>query len=124
MTRPRTEQGGATLLVLWTAMLLFAAGTIATLWSAISLATHRAASAADLTALSAAQAVQSGSPDPCAVARDIAITNQATLTTCTLTADTATIKVSVALDLGVLGTPALTSTSRAGPTDSPTPEAN
>lgn len=68
MTRPRTDQGGATLLVLWTAMLLFAAGTIATLWSAISLATHRATAAADLTALSTAQAIQSESPDPCAVA--------------------------------------------------------
>ena len=124
MTKPRTEQGGATLLVLWTAMLLFAVGTIATLWSAISLAGHRAAAAADLTALSAAHAIQSGSPDPCAVARDIATTNRATLTTCTLTPDTATIKVAVPLNLGVLGTPTLTSTSRAGPTDNPAPEAN
>ncbi|GAA1535558.1 Rv3654c family TadE-like protein [Kribbella lupini] len=124
MTRTRAEEGGATLLVLWTAMLLFAAGTIATLWSAISLATHRATSAADLTALSTAQAIQAGSPDPCAVARDIATTNRATLTTCTLTSDTATIKVAIALDLGVLGAPTLTSTSRAGPTDNPAPEAN
>ncbi|MGC4943692.1 Rv3654c family TadE-like protein [Kribbella sp. DT2] len=124
MTRPRTDQGGATLLVLWTAMLLFAAGTIATFWSAISLATHRATAAADLTALSTAQALQSGSPDPCAAARDIATTNQATLTTCTLTPDTATIKVAIHLNLGVLGTPTLTTTSRAGPTTTPTQGAN
>jgi secretion/DNA translocation related TadE-like protein len=124
MTSPRTEQGGATLLVLWTAMLLFAAGTIATFWSAVSLANHRATAAADLAALSTAQAIQSGSLDPCAVARDIATTNQATLTTCTLTPDTATIKVSVPLNFGVLGTPILTSTSRAGPTDNPTQGAN
>ncbi|GAB2564237.1 Rv3654c family TadE-like protein [Kribbella endophytica] len=124
MTRPRTDQGGATLLVLWTALFLFAAGTIATLWSAVSLASHRATAAADLTALSTAQAIQSGAPDPCAVARDIATTNRATLSTCTLTEDTATIKVAVPLNLGVLGTPTLTSTSRAGPTDNPTPEAN
>ncbi len=124
MTRPRTDEGGATLLVLFTAVLLFAAGTIATLWSAVSLATHKATAAADLTALSTAQAIQSGAADPCAVARDIATTNQATLTNCTLTEDTATIKVAIPLNLGVLGTPTLTSTSRAGPTDNPTSKAN
>ncbi|ONI67307.1 hypothetical protein BWI15_29650 [Kribbella sp. ALI-6-A] len=124
MTRPSDEQGGATLLVLWTALLLLAAGTLATFWSAISLATHRANAAADLTALSTAQAIQSGSPDPCAVGRRVATANQASLTTCTLTLDTATIKVAVHLDLGVLGAPTLTTTARAGPTDEPAEGAN
>ncbi|MEV6287283.1 Rv3654c family TadE-like protein [Kribbella sp. NPDC051770] len=124
MTTSRTEQGSATLLVLCTAVLLFAAGTMATLWSAVSLATHRAKAAADLTALSTAQALQSGSPDPCALARDIATSNEATLITCTLTPETATIEVAVPLNLGVLGTPTITTTSRAGPTTTPTQSAN
>lgn len=124
MTTPRTEQGGATLLVLFTAILLFAAGTIATFWSVISLVNHRTTAAADLTALSTAQAIQAGAPDPCAVARDIATTNQTTLETCTLSSDIATIQVAIELDLGVLGSPSLSSTSRAGPTDSPTQGGN
>jgi hypothetical protein len=53
----RNERGSATLLVLFTAVLLFTALTAAVLWSAISTSRHKLAAAADLTALSAAQAL-------------------------------------------------------------------
>jgi hypothetical protein len=55
----RTERGSATLHTLFAAVLLFTAFTAAILWSAISTAHHKLATAADLTALSAAQSLSS-----------------------------------------------------------------
>ncbi|WP_372446363.1 pilus assembly protein TadG-related protein [Kribbella aluminosa] len=52
----RSERGSATLQVVFAAVLLFAVFAVAILWSAISTARHKLSAAADLTALSAAQA--------------------------------------------------------------------
>lgn len=56
-----SEHGSATLQVLFVAVLLFTAFAVAILWSAISTARHKLTAAADLTALSAAQALNTAS---------------------------------------------------------------
>lgn len=53
----RSERGSATLQVLFASVLLLAVFGVAILWSAISTARHKVSAAADLTALSAAQAL-------------------------------------------------------------------
>ena len=52
-----SEKGSATLHSLFAAVLLITALTAATLWSAVSTARHKLTTAADLTALSAAQSL-------------------------------------------------------------------
>ena len=53
----RSQKGSATLHSLFAAVLLMTALAAATLWSTISTARHKLATAADLTALSAAQSL-------------------------------------------------------------------
>ncbi|ADB29681.1 hypothetical protein Kfla_0560 [Kribbella flavida DSM 17836] len=109
------ERGGATLLVLFTALFLLAVGALATVWSTISLAHHRASAAADLAALSAAQAIQSGIPNPCAAATRAAATQQATISRCAQQGEAVSVAASVTLRLGALGTPTITTYAHAGP---------
>lgn len=124
----RTEKGGATLHVLFAAVLLFTALFAATLWSAISTARHKLTAAADLTALSAAQSLSSvqyvdpAKPQaaitqptpPCTTAARTAALNKVRLTACDVTSTAVTVQVSLQLDLR-LAHPTLTSTARAGP---------
>ena len=132
-THKRTEQGSATLHVIFMSALLFAALTAATLWTAISTARHKLAAAADLTALSAAQAMVDGLPtapattsarpaqltsaspaQPCATAARTAALNDVHLTSCEVTSTAVTVEVSVELELRI-ARPTLTASARAGP---------
>ena len=113
--RRRDERGSATLLAVGVALLLLGAGLVGALWAAVSLGSHRAASAADLAALSAAQAVQSGDLDPCTSARRIAVGQQVELRGCVVEGETVSVVVVVRLQLGAVGSPAITAQARAGP---------
>src|SRR5262245_9008089 len=80
--RHRTDdRGSGTLLVMAASLLVFVSGLAVALWAAVSTAQHRAATAADLAALSAAQAVQSGG-DGCGSAHRIAAAQRALLQSC------------------------------------------
>ena len=113
--RARTELGSGTLLTLFMGLLLATAVAMATLWSAISIARHKLAAAADLTALSAAQALASGAPDPCTTARRIAATHHVDLADCQLAPDSVSIRVATQLDLAEIARPTLFASARAGP---------
>ncbi|TCO47599.1 secretion/DNA translocation related TadE-like protein [Kribbella antiqua] len=110
----RTERGSGTLFALSMGLLLLTALTLVTLWSAISTARHKLAAAADLTALSAAQSLQSGTA-PCPTAHRIATTHHVQLTHCQITGTSVTIQVQTQLDLPAVPHAILTTTARAGP---------
>jgi secretion/DNA translocation related TadE-like protein len=114
--RRHNERGSGTILTLLMSLLLLVAVAIATIWSAVSTARHKLAAAADLTALSAAQAIQSATSDPCAVAGRIATIHHVQLAKCQITGDTVAIQVATHLDLASIAHPTLTTTARAGPT--------
>lgn len=114
--RLRSERGSGTLLTLFVSVLLLPALALAVLWSAASVARHKLAAAADLAALSAAQTLQSGTPDPCPTADRIATAHDVQLTNCQVIAETVTIQVATHLNLHPLLIPPLTTTARAGPT--------
>ena len=114
--RRHNERGSGTIFTLLMGVLLLAAVAMATIWSAVSIARHKLATAADLTALSAAQALQSAAPEPCAAAQRIATTHHVQLTSCQIIGDTVTVQVATRLTLANLARPTLTTTARAGPT--------
>lgn len=103
------------MLALWVAMVLMSAGTVAVLWAAVSVGTHRVAAAADLVALSAAQALQNGQGDPCRTAQRIAANQRVDLHRCQVESETVAIEVGTVLRFGVLGSPTITIPARAGP---------
>ncbi|WP_165555839.1 pilus assembly protein TadG-related protein [Kribbella pittospori] len=128
------ERGSATVLSLLAALLLLTALTVATLWSSISTARHKLSAAADLTALSAAQALAAttqsaptpptadtdtpphpASATPCEIAARIATLHKVHLESCHPTPTTVTITVTLQLHLAPFAHPTLTTTSRAGP---------
>jgi secretion/DNA translocation related TadE-like protein len=110
----RSERGSGTLLMTAAALLVLVCGLAVVLWSAVSTAHHRAATAADLAALSGAQAVQSDE-DPCATARRIAGKQGASLDSCTVSGEEVSVTAGVPVELGSLGRPVVRSTARAGP---------
>ena len=114
----RNEAGSGTILALGIAMVLLGAGAVGVLWAGISVGIHRAASAADLVGLSAAQALQSGN-DPCEAAQRIATNHRVELQRCEVEGETVSVVVGVQLRLGALGTPSLTRPARAGPIGTP-----
>lgn len=130
----RSEKGSATVLSLLAALLLLTALTVATLWSSISTARHKLSAAADLTALSAAQALFATTPSaatpptgnsdtapdpagasPCEIADRIAALHKVHLASCHPTATTVTVTVTLQLRLRPFAHPTLTTTARAGP---------
>lgn len=115
--RRRGQQGSGTLLLVFVAMLVLAAGLVAVLWCAVSVGRHRAAAAADLAALSAAQVVQGGpgGEAPCQVAGRIAVMHDAELVGCTVDGETVQVVTGVRVELGSLGSPRVAARARAGP---------
>lgn len=108
------ERGAATVLAMALASVLMLVG-MSGAWVGAAVARHRAAqSAADLSALAGAQAVQEGR-EPCAAAAEVAQANRVRLSACSQMGDD--VSVSVELDapplLGRSGT--LTGRARAGP---------
>jgi secretion/DNA translocation related TadE-like protein len=114
----RDERGSGTILVLGVAMVLLGAGAVGVLWAGISVGIHRAASAADLVSLSAAQALQSGD-DPCEAAQRIASNHRVELKRCEVEGEAVSVAVGLQLRLGALGTPIITMPARAGPIGTP-----
>jgi hypothetical protein len=139
-----SDKGSITLHSLFAAVLLLTALAAATLWSTISTTRHKLATAADLTALSAAQSLTQAPPatpiaptvraapnvlskpdtltasaltplpTPCVTAARIAALHKARLSDCDVTSTSVTVQVSMQLDLP-LGRPTLTAIARAGP---------
>ena len=96
----RREGGFVTIAVLGLAgVLLAVTGLLATLGT-VAVARHRAASAADLAALAAAQHLRDGTP--CAAAARLAAAQSAVLTGCRV--DTGSVTVEVGVRVGALGT--------------------
>lgn len=119
MTRPprsqQDERGSTTLLAVVMAILSLSAGLTGALWAAVSTGHHRAAAAADLAALSAAQELQSPGADACTAARRIVGEHGADLLDCEIKADTVLVVAGIRLHFGALGSPYTTAAARAGP---------
>jgi secretion/DNA translocation related TadE-like protein len=113
--RRRVERGNATLLMATCALVLLTVGGMAVLWGIVSSANHRASSAADLAALSAAAAIQRGEREPCEIAAAITARHGAGLAACEVTGEDVRVVATVAMRLGSLGTPSARATARAGP---------
>jgi secretion/DNA translocation related TadE-like protein len=111
----RTDRGSATILSLGVAAVLLGACAMGVLWAAISVSHHRADAAADLAALSAAQAQQSNPGTACTAAGRIADAQGGSLKYCHVEGDVIAVTVAVRVPLGVFGTPVLTGKARAGP---------
>lgn len=109
------ERGAGTVLALGLGLLLIvAASGIALLGQAFATAA-RAASAADLAALAAADAERGLRPGPaCAVAERVASLNGAAVGSCTVEVPGSTVRVVVHIDAGAPWGPA-TGRARAGP---------
>ncbi|WP_433014391.1 Rv3654c family TadE-like protein [Kribbella sp. CA-294648] len=114
---PRSESGTASILAIGLATVLLGGCLVGVFWAAVSVGRHRAASAADLAALSAAQALQTGANDACLTASRIAAAQQAEVHACHQAGESVAIVVAVKLRLGVLGTPIVTAEARAGPAE-------
>ena len=111
--RARGDQGVASVLVLAAVLALLGAGSASL--AAVAVARQRAASAADLSALAAAEGVLEGQSAACARARRVAALVGAELVTCLIAGDTVDLVVEVrpAGRLGRLGT--ASARARAGP---------
>jgi len=118
-SRRHNEAGSGTMLVLSSALLLLTAALAAAIWAMASSANHRAATAADLAALSAAGALQSGELDPCRTAARIATKHGAELVGCEIDGESVVVVAAVRLRLGALGSPAALAGARAGPEHPP-----
>lgn len=116
-SKARSDSGAASILAIGLATVLLGGCLVAVFWASVSVGRHRAASTADLAALSAAQALQTGTADACQTANQIAAAQQAELHACHHAGETVAVVVAVRLHLGVLGTPMLTAEARAGPTE-------
>lgn len=110
-----SEQGAGTVLMLGTGLLLLIlCGTVLLLLQT-SVAASRAATAADLAALAAADAVRElRVGDPCLVAGEVAGRNGAVLSGCTVTASEKSVQVETQVPVPLLMGSA-TGHARAGP---------
>lgn len=112
---PDRERGSGTLLAVGVVLGLLTAMVVGVLWAVVSVGHHRADAAADLVALGAAQALQSGETDACRTADRIAAAHAVQLTTCRVDGEVVTVAVGVQLRMGALGTPMVKAEARAGP---------
>ena len=113
----RRERGSATVLVLSLGFLLAVVGALAVSVGAVTVARHRAASAADLAALAAADRAVAGPAVACVAAARAARAVSAVLEGCGLTGDVADVVVAVR-PAGAIGSWGVArSHSRAGPGD-------
>ncbi|SNS50454.1 Rv3654c family TadE-like protein [Rhodococcoides kyotonense] len=111
----RRDDGGVTVLAaLAVAALLVVVIAIMHVGSAVS-GRHRAQSAADLSALAAASALDRGVADACAAARDVVARAEATLVDCTVDGWDVVVEVSITLPLGRFGVRDAMAAARAGP---------
>jgi secretion/DNA translocation related TadE-like protein len=125
--QPESDRGSASLWMLAMAMVLWISVTGVLLAGVAISARHRAATAADLSALAAASALQRAQlardPSPavaaCATARSIAAANEATVDTCQVAGSVVEVTTRVAIpalaSLGFLGLDSVSARARAGP---------
>ncbi len=114
-SRGRGDLGSAGILVLALSGVLALVGALAGTVGAVAVARHRAASAADLAALAAADRALDGRASACRAADRAARAVDARLTGCWLTGDLAEVAISVRPP-GALGSWGVVhSHSRAGP---------
>ena len=113
--RPRGQAGSAAVLVLAACSVLVLLGAVAAALAAVGVARHRAASAADLAALAAADRALQGERSACDRARRAATAVGAEVAACRLDGDDAvvTVRVEPTGRLAALG--AASATARAGP---------
>lgn len=114
-TRARRERGSASIWVLALSAVLAVAVVAAVLVGSAITLRHRAAAAADLSALAAAGRALEGQAAACAAAADIAAAMTAELDGCTVTGLVAQVWVTAAADLGLVGRVGSQATARAGP---------
>lgn len=115
-SRAAEERGSATVWVVALSGVLAAIGVAAVLVGVAVIGRHRAAAAADLAALAAAERAVRGDPAACAVAEQVAGANGARLAACTVGGG-AVVEVAVAVPvrLGPLGVLDAGARARAGP---------
>lgn len=94
----RSDRGSATVLAAAASLVLVMAATAAVIVVGVVLASHRARSAADLSALAAAAAVVRGG-DACTAARATARTNGTEATSCGVSGDTSSFVVAVTVTI-------------------------
>lgn len=94
------DRGSGTVLVIGILAVLIMVGAAAALVSGYAVAAHGARNAADLAALSGAQARQSGA-DPCPVAADIAERNHVRLADCVVSGEDGDFVVAVTVEVTV-----------------------
>jgi secretion/DNA translocation related TadE-like protein len=121
------DDGSASLWMLARAMVLWISVTAVVLAGVAISARHRAATAADLSALAAASALQRAQlerdPSPatsaCATARSIAAANEATVDSCQVAGSVVEVTTSISIpalaSLGFLGLDSVSAQARAGP---------
>ena len=116
-----SERGLGTILVLAVVTLLLAVlGGVLALGQTL-IARHRAASAADLAALAAADRALEGSAVACAAAAAIAAEHAAVLTTCRLDGDIVDVTAAFPLPAALRAFGPATARARAGPAESGEP---
>ncbi|CAH0203896.1 Rv3654c family TadE-like protein [Arthrobacter sp. LAR12-1-1.1] len=113
-----SERGSGTVLALGLGLVVIMAVVLLLLLAQSAVAASRAAAAADLAALAAADAARGiTSGEPCAVAREVALKNNAAMIACSEGPDT-TVQVRTELSAGpFLGV--ATGLARAGPPPAP-----
>lgn len=100
--RPRGDSGSATVVVLGLAAVLAVVASVAVAVAAVAVARHRAASAADLAALAAADRSLRGHAVACAAAARAATKGSAVLRRCSVDGDVVLVVAGVRPP-GVLG---------------------
>nr|WP_281284008.1 Rv3654c family TadE-like protein [Nonomuraea deserti] len=109
------ERGSATLWgVALMGLLMAVAAAFATVGS-VRVARHRVSSAADLSALAAAETALVDPEGACLRASNLAARNGVTLTRCEIRNEIADVWTSLSISLPIAGTRTLTGRSRAGP---------
>lgn len=114
MSRPRTQQGSATLLVVAFAGVLLLVGSALGVVSAMVLAHRAAQSGADLAALAGAQALAGGG-DACTEATDVAAANGVRMEECLTDGADVTVTVEAPGPHWLDQTADLSARARAGP---------
>lgn len=109
------ERGAGTVLVLAIMLVVMVAVQAVAVLAAGQTARHRAAAAADLAALAAAQRLASGAVDPCADAGRIARANGAALRDCVVDGLEVEVQVRVETTSVLPWLPAQERRARAGP---------
>lgn len=108
------DKGAMTVTTAFAVAAILAVAVAVLLVATAATAAHSARSAADLSALAGAHALQEGH-DACAVASGVAAANGAGLGICTIDDQDVVTRAEVAVDLGLFGSRTASAVARAGP---------